>query len=141
MTDAKMTLNPKLVWERYVVPFKMKSGATDEEKAWPEYITFDPNINREDESFFMLDGKASHGGNIRTTYELVWSVLQPAVFMRVAHVRFKGRRDFNAIRYTIGEIEIELEINGSIVLASGQTQRGNIEHVHMPIISEPYMRH
>ena len=135
-------INPKLFWERFVIPHKLKPESTWEEKQWPEYVTYDPAaIPEQDEHLFMTMNKGTHDGNIANTYNLIWSVLEPIVFMRVAAVKFKGAANYNSIRYTIGDITIENQIDGSLILPNGTTQRGNIEIAKLPALSYPFMKH
>ena len=134
-------INPMLFWDRYVVPHKMSSTATGEDKAWPSYIIHDPRaVEQEHPNKFHVAKQAVHHGDMQTTYELIWEAFQPIVFMRIAHKRFTGRRDFNGIRYTIGDFYVRSVIDGSMILDDNM-ERGNVESVEFHVISDPFMQH
>ena len=71
---------------------------------------------------------------------MIWQAFQPLVFMKIIHKRFTGRRDFNAIRYTIGDMHVRTVIDGSMIL-DDKMERGNVESVEFDVISDPYMSH
>ena len=135
-------INPRLFWERYVVPQKMPN-ASEEEKAWPEYITFDPDFNPNEphENLFEVQDRCSHDGNIINTYETIWRAFSHLVFMKVMAKKFEGRKDFNMIRYTMGHIHIENDIEGTLILPGGAQERGNVEIARIRALSFPEMRH
>jgi hypothetical protein len=134
-------INPKLVWERYIVPQRMKPGCTEEEKAWPDYITYDPEgMPETHENMFTLSRTSSHDGNIANTYDLIYSLMEPLIFMRVVSNNFKGRKDYNAIKYVIGDINMEVSFDTSIAMGN-KKERGNVEVATLKVISYPHTVH
>jgi len=132
------TINPTKFWEKFVIPHKLKPEATFEEKSWPDYITHDPAaVVEPHENKFQLSRTSSHDGNIVNTYELLWTVLKPLVFMNVISNNFKGRKDYNAIKYTIGDILIECELDATIIMGD-RKERGNVETATLDVISFPH---
>lgn len=138
-------VNPHLFWERYVVPQKLNHfKATVQDKEWPAYITFDPTVKDipdDNDELFSIEDRATHDGNIQNTYELIWRVFSHLVFMKVLPKKYKGRKDFNAITYRMGYIMVENDIDGSIILPNGSTERGNVEIARIRAVGTPRMQH
>ena len=140
----KAEVNPVLFWERYVVPQKMPT-ASEEERSWPAYITFDPEGIKDtpdnDPDLFSIEDRMTSDGSIGSTYEMIWRVFSHLVFMKVLAKKYEGRKDFNAITYRMGHIMVENDIDGSIILPNGKKQRGNVEVARIRAIGIPRMQH
>ena len=62
----EIEINPKLFWDRYVVP-RLTEAATPQDQAWPDYVIHEPNLTREmvvaHQDGFTLRVGASHNGD------------------------------------------------------------------------------
>lgn len=142
----EIEINPKLFWDRFVIP-RLTEAATPQDKVWPDYVIHDSNLTREmvvaHQDGFTVSVGASHNGDDANTTNLIWQVLEQVVFMKVAPVKYKGRKDIGFISYIVSDIHVSCDVGTSVILPGndGKMSRGNKESVTMHVISNVGIKH
>jgi len=140
----EIDIDPLKFWYMYAVP-RAAQNAKPDQLEWPMYVKIDEGLTEAQiqahPDGFTVNKDATHNGDMENTYKLIWDVLHPIAFMKIMHPRHKGRKDYNAIKYTISHIHVSCEAGTGVFLPQddGKMTRGNRETAVMHVISEPYM--